>query len=48
MFWIVLAVGVVSVLFYKKINPDGIKAYFLYVLFIEIFNALLFWPFGKR
>lgn len=43
-FWIILFAGIVCVPIYKKLKPDTFWFYFLWVLFIETINMLLFGP----
>ena len=45
MFLLILAVGIVCLLIYRKVNPENFAAYLVWVVFIELLNALLFWPF---
>ena len=44
-FWIVLITGVVCVPIYKAINPEGFTLYLVWVVFIEILNYFMFFPF---
>ncbi len=45
MFFLILAVGIAGLLIYRKVNPENFIVYLIWVTFIELLNALLFWPF---
>ena len=49
-FAIIQAAAVAGLVIYKKINPDGYRAYQMYVAFIEVLSVLLLfhWLFPEQ
>ena len=45
MFFLILAAGIAGLLIYRKVSPENFAVYLVWVVFIELLNALLFWPF---
>lgn len=45
LFFLILATGIIGLAIYKKISPETFPRYGAWVVFVELLNTFLFWPF---